>query len=703
MSNDVTQPSWHREALSLLPDFSHQSRQIEHEEQRLPLISDVIGAGAAGMLSRRDGTVTPRAEGALTPRPGGLTPRQGALTPRQDHSPRLPFSMPNMEPLARQQGLLFEQSELLREQFMKFAESLQRLHSTLEEVREDLQFEKQQRFNGEETTAGILASVRNEVASVRNEAEHACIRQDKSQQQLEDRLLSLREEVALRTKAAEGEAQRLAVRLDGFQQEATGQLAGLSEDQRVLSDFFKTSVLNLQDEMRRDRMNQTADIDKVQKEMLMTINDNIREEALARSEALRSLQSQLEQRDSQRLSSEQKMNAAIQEDRAALEQSLDSSRRALSDQISSAQEAAAADLADVAARIGEELRAAEYKQNNALQGCADSAAASLTEEVSVLQAAISDKILGVQSEAACEAERMSSQFAALGTESQRLGAELEAERQQSRIHTLGMMTELSEMREALGKETLAHQESKASLSHWAKETAALQQSFQLEEAAQAAIGDAWSQHHSALVSETAQLRITLEQQLAKGLAESNEDFKMGREELWHVFGALQDSTAQASDELKELERRTQQVEVERLGQVAQRLDELLSLNSHVNTKVQSLEKVSMQEQVALTTKLDGYAHELEQTKSSVNRLIESPSRDFLESANQQWRFYLTESGDIAVFRRNGWGKYGNDFQGVPRWHAGIVGDKPICSVNREMQGHERDRFLAVANRAEHPG
>lgn len=85
-------------------------------------------------------------------------------------------------------------------------------------------------------------------------------------------------------------------------------------------------------------------------------------------------------------------------------------------------------------------------------------------------------------------------------------------------------------------------------------------------------------------------------------------------------------------------------------------------------------------------------------------------------------------GDIGIFRRSGWGKHGRDlslgsglslqgaavlqrlvcctmqplvpscsggdFAGVPRWHAGAVGDKALCSVNRALA---RMNYISVIN------
>ena len=45
---------------------------------------------------------------------------------------------------------------------------------------------------------------------------------------------------------------------------------------------------------------------------------------------------------------------------------------------------------------------------------------------------------------------------------------------------------------------------------------------------------------------------------------------------------------------------------------------------------------------------------------------------------------MTMDGDIGIFKRSGWGKHGGEFGPIPRWHAGAVGEKALCSVNRTL-------------------
>eukprot|EP00435_Cladocopium_sp_Y103_P019590 s632_g4.t1 len=122
------------------------------------------------------------------------------------------------DPLVRQQGLLFQQSELLREQFMKFAEALQRLHSSVEELRDDLQAEHQQRLHSEDERFSSPDDVRD---------------------QIEEKMALLREEVSMRSRSSEAEVQRLGSCLD------TGQLKmadNLAAKIAAVEDSFGSSM-----------------------------------------------------------------------------------------------------------------------------------------------------------------------------------------------------------------------------------------------------------------------------------------------------------------------------------------------------------------------------------------------------------------------------------------------------------------------------
>mmetsp|Transcript_47606 Transcript_47606/g.113313 ORF Transcript_47606/g.113313 Transcript_47606/m.113313 type:complete len:145 (+) Transcript_47606:1-435(+) len=143
------------------------------------------------------------------------------------------------------------------------------------------------------------------------------------------------------------------------------------------------------------------------------------------------------------------------------------------------------------------------------------------------------------------------------------------------------------------------------------------------------------------------------------------------------------------------------MEIQRFGQVSRQLDELGTQQGDAAAKLASVESAQTRQEKSWTQKLDTQAKDLLRAQSRLDQLAEqSLQHDFIESKDQQYRLYVTMDGDIGIFRRAGWGKHGGDFAGVPRWHAGAVGEKALCSVNRETQSYEKDRFLAMANRAE---
>ncbi|OLP92841.1 hypothetical protein AK812_SmicGene25317 [Symbiodinium microadriaticum] len=530
--------------------------------------------------------VAPTAEGRRSaPPPSGLDAipgdgRQGGLdapvTPMSPAagSPRQPFIMPNMDPLVRQQGLAFQQSELLREQFMKFAEALQKLHAGLEEMREDIQADRQQRLHEKDSVAAALASIRNEVH------EH-----------LEERLSILHEEVTMRSRSTDGELQRLSSCLDSIAQQIGAQLMAVTEDQRALSENVHTRMTEFQN----------------------SFSDSAASRAM---------------------------------------------------------------LDDLGAQV-------EAK----IQGALQTGATALHEREEVLV----EKIANVQTEAACEAEQWKQRFHTVETASQQLCTEMAAEHQQTRISAIGLATELSELRDALAKESQSYQESTTSVQRWVTETMALRQSLEEEELA-----------HAALNGKVAEHAVELQRQVAmsKGLANAHAEFKTGKEELWQVVTSAQENNEQTMKDIQELRLRTQHMEVQRFGQVSRQLEELTVQHSAASSKIEEIEQSHNHGQKAFASKLDSHAQSLLQAQQEIKHLVEqSAQHDFIESRDQQYRLYVTMDGDIGIFRRSGWGKHGGgDFAAVPRWHAGATGDKALCSVNRETQAYEKDRFLAMANR-----
>lgn len=481
--------------------------------------------------------------------------------------------MPSMEPLVRQQGMLFQQSELLREQFMKFAEALQRLHSSVEELRDDLQAERQQRLHGEENVTSMVASMKTEV-----------------HEQLEEKMALLREEVTMRSRSSEGELQRLGSCLDTVSQQLGGQLMLVAEEQRNLSDAFATKL-------------------------------------------------------------------------QAFQESIGSS---------------------MASKVSlEELRSQVEKQ---LQQAAQKAEAALQAR----EAALKEDIASLRSDAVCEAEQWSQRFATVEAASQKLCTEMANEHQQTRISAVGLATELSELRDALSKESQSYQESTTSVQRWVTETMALKQALQEEEIAQAALSTAVAENKLELEKQVA---------LAKSLAEATTDYKNGKEELWQAMSSVEESNKQTVKDMESIRLRTQHMEVQRLGQVTRQLEELTAQQGDTSGKLDRVEQAQQSGQKSLVTKLDDHKTELKEAQTMLTQLSEqSTSHEYIESKDHQYRLCVTMDGDIGIFRRSGWGKHGSEFAAIPRWHAGAVGDKALCSVNRETQSYEKDRFLALANR-----
>ncbi|CAE7201813.1 unnamed protein product [Symbiodinium natans] len=321
-----------------------------------------------------------------------------------------------------------------------------------------------------------------------------------------------------------------------------------------------------------------------------------------------------------------------------------------------------------------------------IQGALQTGATALHEREEVL----AERIQNVQTEAACEAEQWKERFRTVETASQQLCAEMAAEHQQTRISAIGLATELSELRDALAKESQSYQESTTSVQRWITETMALRQSLQEEEVAHAALHGKVAEHATELKRQVG---------VSKGLADAAAEFKSGKDELWQAVVAAQEGNEQTLKDVQELRLRTQHMEVQRFGQVSRQIEELTVQHSAASSKIEDIEQSHSQGQKALASKLDSHVQNLLQAQQEIHHLTEqSAQHDFIESRDQQYRLYVTMDGDIGIFRRSGWGKHGGDFAGVPRWHAGAIGDKALCSVNRETQAYEKDRFLAMANR-----
>jgi hypothetical protein len=273
---------------------------------------------------------------------------------------------------------------------------------------------------------------------------------------------------------------------------------------------------------------------------------------------------------------------------------------------------------------------------------------------------------------------------AVSTAAHRWGLELEGVNQRA--------SEVSDLRSALATEAEVQAEASSGLrtEAWA-EMSCLHQSLKEEELATAALRHAFTKTTAELSERTREFKASLEASMSHGW----DNASLGREELWHVMHAVEDQATSISTEVRQLSSRTTTVEVSRLGEVSSQLTEFASLHEEMSSSIQTLENSSLQEYVRLTTRLDECTSDLLRTREDVSKL--GGNKHYLESTNARYRLYVTTDGNVAVFPRNDWGRWGSDYSGVPCWQAGC-GDKPLCSVNRDMQAHEKERFLALANR-----
>jgi len=280
------------------------------------------------------------------------------------------------------------------------------------------------------------------------------------------------------------------------------------------------------------------------------------------------------------------------------------------------------------------------------------------------------RIAGIVSESACEAERCTTRFTDLTTSSHKILAELSSERQQRGIANVGLMTEVSEVRSAVSHEVASQQEALRALSDLTQRQAQLDQRLQEEETCHFAFSQSMLKETQTLRNHSDELQMSFENGMTSGWQNVADKASLGREELWHVLTSLQERTAVFVDELHEVDVRTKHIEIERLGNVSEQLEVVASSNGHITTKFNTLEKLTLREQVELTTRLDTCANDLLQTRQLVDGLADVASRDFLESQGSQFRLYMNRDGNVAVYKRNNWGKYsGNDFEGIPCWQC----------------------------------
>eukprot|EP00928_Gymnodinium_smaydae_P053751 TRINITY_DN37678_c0_g1_i1.p1 TRINITY_DN37678_c0_g1~~TRINITY_DN37678_c0_g1_i1.p1 ORF type:complete len:660 (+),score=209.75 TRINITY_DN37678_c0_g1_i1:91-1980(+) len=617
------------------------------------------------------------------------------------HQQRRPFLVPSLEPLVRQRGLMLEQSELFREQFLAFHASLQQMQGVVAQLQDDLASERAQRSQSEERGASSLASLRAELDAERR-------RLQSSASQSEDSVVELRSEVLLRARAADAEAQRLGGQLEVLKADLTGQLSGLGarihelaarlpqlRDELLQEQAAELATLQTQQAALRDEIIEHFGIEERQHATVLealekvegSLMTSLREEcdqAFARHEALRQAGEErlLVVLDAHAVRCADDMRAEFEG--LAAEVAAEASRRAHED-----------DLLD--GRLGElhanhqsdlDLLAGELRTLQAQGAAADEASAAAVESLSAAlsraEARQAQDAAESRAQTANEAERRWAEAA--GARSS-LEAELSLERQQRGIMTVGLNAEVAELRAELQRETASRLEEQQSLRE-STLSAALGHSL-LERTGE--LSEHASKVHGELQLRADELRGSLLQQLRQ----SSDEAQLGREELWHVLASVQDKAVATSDEIHGLDSRTRSLENDLASEVSGKVEALAITNSQLSDKMSTLEQYCIDRQVTTKSLFDHYKHELDQTRVLVDSL--ATGRDFLESPNLDYRLYLTDQGDLAVFQSNKWGKYGGNFVGVPRWFA-MGGDQPLCAVTREMRSHEKDRFLALANR-----
>eukprot|EP00933_Yihiella_yeosuensis_P037422 TRINITY_DN31356_c0_g1_i1.p1 TRINITY_DN31356_c0_g1~~TRINITY_DN31356_c0_g1_i1.p1 ORF type:complete len:672 (-),score=143.21 TRINITY_DN31356_c0_g1_i1:89-2071(-) len=638
--------------------------------------------------------------------PAATTPSHGPIRSTTPRDP-LPFTMPNMEPLNRtatlHQSLLSEQSALLQEQFVKFAEALKQIHIGLEELRDDLSLERQQRLNAEELAASVIATVRMEI-----EADFR--KQENVNKQLDERLINIREEVALRARSSDAELQKIGGKTDVLRTEMSQALAALAEKSRVSDEKTYNDLVEI---MSSERVTTKSALQALKDEVLGVSSEKVETEAQQRIVNLRVLETRIDEEclgglrtsESQRKAAEETMRQALDEARQSSETGLKAIRQENTNAIAEAKKQSS----DQCQQVAKDLEATEKKnasRHEALEQAQKAIEEKYHSRLSETETSLRQTVNSVQSTAASEAKSLSEKLTVLSEASERMSSEAEQERQHRNVTTLGIVSEISEVRGHLNNEMDAQRKASEQLGRLTKDHSSLHQTVQEEALAHMTLSEALNTRHTELREQTGELHERLSMDLKAQVENAAKQSKQTSEELWHVLSAVQEQTESFNSELAEVDKRSQYIETHKLRMVTQQLEEVNHLQGDVALKVDNLEKLSVQEQVKLTTRLDQTTQDFEHTKALVDTLTgPDGQRDFIESQNSQFRCYLTSDGDLAVFRKNGWGKFAGEFNGLPRWHAGTgggSGDRPLCSVNREMQAHERDRFMSLASRAEDP-
>jgi hypothetical protein len=333
------------------------------------------------------------------------------------------------------------------------------------------------------------------------------------------------------------------------------------------------------------------------------------------------------------------------------------------------------------------LRTAELRWAAGEEAYREAHQTSSTESILLLEAKQSEAKASMTATLSQETEMWMALQAHNQANALRLRDELSSESRHANEFKLHVNSDIEQLRAHLLAEVDAQKATTALVNHLTRESSSLKQGLREEESA-----------HTFLTEEQRTMSSTLTRTLSDGCRTVASNAELGREELWHVMSVVQDRTANLENELSTLASHTLHVERDKLGELSGKIEEFGTLSGEVWSKMERLENISLKEQVSLTSRLDQCVHDVARNTDMVRSLADKHV-DFLESPDSQFRLYVTLQGDVAVYKNNGWGKWGADFKGVPCWHAGAGGtDKHLTGVNREMKDHEKDRFLASANR-----
>eukprot|EP00929_Paragymnodinium_shiwhaense_P063192 TRINITY_DN31584_c0_g1_i1.p1 TRINITY_DN31584_c0_g1~~TRINITY_DN31584_c0_g1_i1.p1 ORF type:complete len:678 (-),score=251.87 TRINITY_DN31584_c0_g1_i1:221-2254(-) len=663
------------------------------------------------------------------------------LSPNGETRPQTPgwntFQVPNVAALERQHQLQAEQTSLFLNQFSAYGAALERLHSLSAGLRNQLQDETSLREEQGRQHLQSLAGLRQELLAEQG------VRQLLGDE-LAGRVDVLRGdfEVAVADvarKCAEG----LASNASCLQSEASARQLNDEQLESLLrlelqgaEERAQSSLLAAEQRLSAEAREAVA---ALRQEAIggITLETALREEAVsaARVEASQAL----------RLASEQEA-AARQSGLSDLTVALEKGLQSLRDELWQQAHEAQAQLEELQQELRESLP-------RGLRDLED----RLTLRMQSTQAALKEEVTKSSSEQLGN-ERSIRDFQVKAVEDslkaglQDFEAKLKASEEQLRRECEGLRAELPPLRGLMAQEVekvqgalderQAAQKKDAQrlqdeIGRCAKDWQTnLQQEVAVRHAHQEASACQLATLEAAIGTASAHVR-SFE---ANTMAES----RQRADELWQFVSVLEERIVASEERLEEQRRRSDGFEQTSLKDVSSRIEEVVTVQESVWSKVESLERRELPKQqealqqtreklleqemrlgdrvavldrkvAALPPRIDilegGSASrsELEHLRSQVMELsLQAPAH--LESRCGEFRCSFTPKGDLAVYHRQQRREGGtsaarsrsSDFPAVPIWHAGIdSGCKPICSVNREITARQAERFMAESAAQKH--